>query len=95
MNVELHVEPWTSYLFEIEQFNLTTEKQSYSFIFTMEQPTDPNGRLVFNAGASTEIYFVGKKTAFYIAEAEISHHKVGRRKNRMWKSRVESALENL
>jgi hypothetical protein len=43
VNVEMANSPWTSYLPELKQFNLTTEKQTFSFTFTMENTTDVNG----------------------------------------------------
>ncbi len=53
VNVEMANSPWTSYLQEVQTFNLTTTKTPYSFTFKMEEPTDSNGRLGFNFGAST------------------------------------------
>jgi|GEM_PF-1750882 len=52
-NVELDVSPWTSYLPKLESFDLTTTKTTYSYTFTMTNATDSNGRVSFNAGAST------------------------------------------
>ena len=57
-NVEQDVNPWTSYLSALQSFNLTTTKTTYSYTFTMTNPTDLNGRLSFNAGASTETVFL-------------------------------------
>ncbi len=54
VNVEMADDPWTSYLPERQQFSLSTSKQTFSFTFTMEHQTDVNGRLAFNAGASSE-----------------------------------------
>lgn len=54
LNVEQHESPWTSYLNSQKNFDLTKSKKTYSFIFTMTQATDLNGRLSFNVGASTE-----------------------------------------
>lgn len=58
VNVEMAEDPWASYLPEIQQFDLTTSKKSFSFIFTMEDSTEVNGRLGFNAGASAENIFI-------------------------------------
>ncbi len=58
VNVEMADDPWDSYLPELEYFDLTTEKESYSFTFTMEDPTDVNGRLAFNAGSSVEDVYI-------------------------------------
>ena len=52
-NVEQDVSPWTSYLPALESFDLTTKKTTYSYTFTMTNATDSNGRVSFNAGAST------------------------------------------
>jgi len=52
-NVEQDVSPWTSYLPAFESFDLTTTKTTYSYTFTMTNATDSNGRISFNAGAST------------------------------------------
>jgi len=57
-NVELDVSPWTSYLPELKTFNLTTSKSTYSYFFTMPNATDSNGRISFNAGASTTGLFL-------------------------------------
>jgi hypothetical protein len=58
VNVEMANSPWTSYLPELKQFNLTTEKQTFSFTFTMENTTDVNGRLGFNMGNSTPTVYI-------------------------------------
>ncbi|MFP4164823.1 MAG: family 43 glycosylhydrolase [Chitinispirillaceae bacterium] len=54
VNMEMADDPWTSYLPQLQQFDLGTSKQTYSFFFTMEHRTDVNGRLGFNAGASSD-----------------------------------------
>ncbi len=59
VNVEMAEDPWDSYLPELEYFDLTTEKERYSFTFTMEDTTDVNGRLSFNAGSSVEDVYLG------------------------------------
>lgn len=53
LNVEKDDSPWTSYLVNPQQFDLTTAKQSFSHKFTMNEITDLNSRISFNAGAST------------------------------------------
>ncbi|MFW5960123.1 MAG: carbohydrate binding domain-containing protein, partial [Chitinivibrionales bacterium] len=58
VNVEMADDPWDSYIPEFEYFELTTEKESYSFTFTMEDSTDVNGRLSFNAGSSVEDLYI-------------------------------------
>jgi len=57
-NVEKDTDPWTSYLPAFQNFDLTTTKTTYSYAFTMTQPTDSNGRVSFNAGGSTESVFL-------------------------------------
>jgi len=57
-NVELDVSPWTSYLTTLQNFDLTTTKTTYSYTFTMTNATDSNGRISFNAGASTTGLFL-------------------------------------
>jgi len=57
-NVEKDVSPWTSYLPQMQSFNLTTNKTTYSYTFTMTNSTDSNGRISFNAGASTTGLFL-------------------------------------
>jgi glucuronoarabinoxylan endo-1,4-beta-xylanase len=57
-NVEQDVSPWTSYLSALQNFDLTTSKTTYSYVFTMTMPTDSNSRVSFNAGASTESIFL-------------------------------------
>ena len=57
-NVEQDVNPWVSYLPALQNFNLTTIKTTYSYAFTMTNPTDSNGRVSFNVGASTQTVFL-------------------------------------
>jgi len=57
-NVEKDVSPWTSYLPALKSFDLTTTKTTYSYTFTMTNPTDSNGRISFNLGASTTSIFL-------------------------------------
>jgi pimeloyl-ACP methyl ester carboxylesterase len=57
-NVEQDASPWTSYLPALQSFDLTTTKTTYSYAFNMTNPTDSNGRVTFNAGASTETVFL-------------------------------------
>lgn len=52
VNVEMDDDPWTSYLKESKQFNLTSAKQTFKFEFAMEKETDVNGRIAFNAGTA-------------------------------------------
>lgn len=48
VNVEMADDPWTSYLPQLQYFDLTSSKKTFSFRFTMEHPDDINGRLGFN-----------------------------------------------
>ena len=57
-NVEQDVNPWTSYLPALQNFDLTTTKTTYSYAFTMTNTTDSNGRVSFNVGASTETVYL-------------------------------------
>jgi hypothetical protein len=57
-NVEQDVSPWTSYLPALQSVDLTTTKTTFSYAFNMTNPTDSNGRVTFNAGASTEAVFL-------------------------------------
>lgn len=51
-NVEMADDPWTSYLSQLQDFSITSQKQSFSFVFAMENSTDANARLGFNVGTS-------------------------------------------
>ena len=53
VNVEQHTDPWDSYLKEKQNFEIGTESKKFTFNFQMMADTDTNGRLSFNAGAST------------------------------------------
>jgi uncharacterized repeat protein (TIGR02543 family) len=57
-NVEQDVSPWASYLPALQSVDLTTTKTTYSYTFNMTNPTDSNGRVTFNAGASTQTVFL-------------------------------------
>jgi arabinoxylan arabinofuranohydrolase len=54
VNVEMHTDPWTSYVNELQFFNITAERKGYEFLFVMNHPTDSMGRLSFNVGSSLE-----------------------------------------
>lgn len=58
VNVEQHEDPWASYLESVQNFDLTTTKNTYSFVFTMNAATDQNGRLSFNFGGATGTVFL-------------------------------------
>ena len=53
VNVEQHTDPWASYLTEKQNFEIGTDKKTFTFKFQMTAATDTNSRLSFNAGAST------------------------------------------
>lgn len=57
-NVEQDTDPWTSYLPGVRSFDLSTTKKKCSFFFTMESPTDSNGRISINVGITTETVFL-------------------------------------
>lgn len=52
VNVEQHVDPWTSYSGQ-KNFDLGTENKTFTLQFQMKETTDTDSRLSFNAGAST------------------------------------------
>lgn len=58
VNVQAGSDPWTSYLPQLEQFDLSTTKQRLFFTFTMEQQTTDIGQISFNAGSSVETVFL-------------------------------------
>ncbi len=52
-----NAEPWTVYSDE-EPISLSTTKQTYSFTFAMNEPSDPQSRLGFDIGSDgTNVYF--------------------------------------
>ena len=54
--VAMQLAPWTTYG-GYKAVTLGTTKQTYTYSFTMNHPTDPNARLVFDCGNSTtDIY---------------------------------------
>ncbi|MCK9181491.1 MAG: carbohydrate binding domain-containing protein [Fibrobacteraceae bacterium] len=58
VNVEMNDDPWTSYLSGVQEYSLSTSKQTFKLQFTMEQATDSSSRVSFNAGASTSPVYV-------------------------------------
>ncbi len=55
VNVALPVDPWTSFLSDVEGetgVTLTTERQTFSFEFTMNNPANIDSRIEFNVGAN-------------------------------------------
>ena len=58
VNIEKDSDPWTSYLGEAKTFDLGTEKKNFEILFTMNEATDENGRVSFNAGLATGSVFI-------------------------------------
>ena len=56
--IEKDTDPWTSYLGEAKTFDLGTEKKNFEIVFTMNEATDENGRVSFNAGLATGSVFI-------------------------------------
>ncbi len=73
LNVEQDVSPWTSYLDQTQQFNLTSSKQSFSHTFTMNAPTDSTGRITFNAGASVETLYLDNVKIETLSDSVVSN----------------------
>ncbi len=55
-NVEMNGDPWTAH--NSETVNLTTQMQSFSYTFTMNNPTDNNARVLFNLGTSSADVYI-------------------------------------
>lgn len=70
INVEMKDDPWTGYLSEPINIELTTSKKSYSFTFKMESPTDSSGRICFNMGGSTGTVFLDNITIQNVDETK-------------------------
>jgi hypothetical protein len=72
VNIEMHNEPWTSYLNQVKNFELTSIKQDYTFQFNMANITDSNSRISFNAGGATGTVYIDdvsiKKTTTPVSE---------------------------
>lgn len=58
VNVQMARDPWTSYLPELQHFDLTPTKKIYYFTFKMESAEDANGQISFNVGTSSETVFI-------------------------------------
>lgn len=58
VNIEKDTDPWTSYLGEAKTFDLGTDKKNFEIVFTMNEVTDENGRVSFNAGLATGSVFI-------------------------------------
>ena len=60
-----------SYLDSAVTFNLGSEKKNYEIKFVMNESTDKNGRLAFNAGASTGSLFIDNVVLTKIDSSEV------------------------
>ena len=58
VNLEMDSSPYTSYLGEAKTFDLSTEKKTFELTFMMNEATDENGRISFNAGLATGSVFI-------------------------------------
>ena len=58
VNLEKDTDPWTSYIGGGKTFELGTDKKTFELEFTMEEPTDQDGRISFNAGLATGSVFI-------------------------------------
>lgn len=56
VSIEKNGEPWTG--FYSAQPNLTSQTQSFSYEFTMEEATEINGRVAFNVGNSNNDVYI-------------------------------------
>jgi hypothetical protein len=68
VNLEKDTDPWTSYLGEAKTFDLTTAKQTFEITFTMNEATNEDARISFNAGLATGSVFIDN-VVFAKAEA--------------------------
>ena len=58
VNLEKDTDPWTSYLDGAKTFEIGTEPKTFEITFTMNEPTDENGRISFNAGLALGSVFI-------------------------------------
>jgi len=87
-NVEQDDSPWASYLPALQSFDLKTNWAPFSYTFTMTNPTDSNGRISFNAGASTETVFLDNISINAVSTTGV-HPRVGTSAGRMrWSAGV-------
>lgn len=70
VNVEMKDDPWTAYLSEPINIDLTTNKKTYSFTFKMNNSSDSSGRLSFNMGGSTGTVFLDNITIQNVNETK-------------------------
>ena len=58
VNIEKDSSPFTSYMDSARTFDIGTEKKSFEIKFVMNEATDNNGRVSFNAGLATGSVFI-------------------------------------
>ena len=69
VNVGMPVDPWTSFLTRVDgqaEVNLTTSKQTFSFDFTMENPTYEDSRVEFSVGLHTPAVYIDNVSLFEV-----------------------------
>jgi len=64
--IQMASDPWTTY-FE-EEVDLTTTSETFTYDFTMESPSDENGRFGFNLGQTTGTVTISNVKLNYVAE---------------------------
>jgi len=64
--IQMASSPWTTY-FE-EEVDLTTTSETFTYDFTMESPSDENGRFGFNLGQTTGTVTISNVKLNYVAE---------------------------
>ncbi|MCF0223064.1 MAG: carbohydrate binding domain-containing protein, partial [Fibrobacter sp.] len=72
VNLEKDTDPWTSYLGEAKTFDLGTSSKTYEIKFTMNEATDENGRISFNAGLATGSVFIDNVKIEKITAEEVN-----------------------
>lgn len=58
VNIQMSSDPWTSYLPELQHFDLTAKKQTFDFTFTVSGTGAGNAQIAFNAGTFGETAFI-------------------------------------
>lgn len=70
VNVGMPEDPWTTFLSNVtngeSEIDLTTSKQTYSFDFTMEEPTYEDSRIEFSVGLATPTVYIDNVSLFEI-----------------------------
>ena len=68
--IQMASSPWTTY-FE-KEVDLTTTSKTFTYDFTMESPSDENGRFGFNLGQTTGTVTIKDVKLNYVAEEQTS-----------------------